>query len=48
MVHQDFNPFFIPKLILDIAGGHISMKYGFRGPNFCYRKRLCLMATNAH
>ncbi len=29
-----FNPFFIPKLILDIAAGHISMKYGFRGPNF--------------
>ncbi|WP_118974140.1 beta-ketoacyl-ACP synthase II [Taibaiella koreensis] len=29
-----FNPFFIPKLILDIASGHISMKYGFRGPNF--------------
>lgn len=29
-----FSPFFIPKLILDIASGHISMKYGFRGPNF--------------
>lgn len=29
-----FNPFFIPKLILDIASGHISMKYGFRGLNF--------------
>lgn len=29
-----FNPFFIPKLILDIAAGHISMKYGFRGINF--------------
>lgn len=29
-----FNPFFIPKLILDIASGHISMKYGYRGPNF--------------
>lgn len=29
-----FNPFFIPKLILDIPAGHISMKYGFRGPNF--------------
>lgn len=29
-----FNPFFIPKLILDIAAGHISMKYGFRGLNF--------------
>jgi len=29
-----FNPFFIPKLILDIPAGHLSMKYGFRGPNF--------------
>jgi len=29
-----FNPFFIPKMIADIAGGHISIKYGFRGPNF--------------
>jgi len=36
--HQDigpkFNPFFIPKLIGDIAAGHISITYGFRGPNF--------------
>ena len=29
-----FNPFFIPKMIADIAAGHISMRYGFRGPNF--------------
>lgn len=29
-----FNPFFIPKIIGDIAAGHISIKYGFRGPNF--------------
>jgi 3-oxoacyl-[acyl-carrier-protein] synthase II len=29
-----FNPFFIPKMISDIAAGHISMKYGFHGPNF--------------
>jgi len=29
-----FNPFFVPKIIIDIACGHISMKYGFRGPNF--------------
>ena len=29
-----FNPFFIPKMILDIAAGHISMRHGFRGPNF--------------
>jgi 3-oxoacyl-[acyl-carrier-protein] synthase II len=36
--HQDlgpkFNPFFIPKMIGDIAAGHISIIYGFRGPNF--------------
>lgn len=30
-----FSPFFIPKMIADIAAGHISMKYNFRGPNFC-------------
>ncbi|MDE6499385.1 MAG: beta-ketoacyl-ACP synthase II, partial [Rikenella sp.] len=30
-----YNPFFIPKMIADIAAGHISMKYGFRGPNYC-------------
>src|SRR5690606_37524646 len=29
-----FNPFFIPKMILDIAPGHISMRHGLRGPNF--------------
>lgn len=29
-----FNPFFIPKMIADIAAGHISMKYGLNGPNF--------------
>lgn len=29
-----FNPFFIPKMISDIAAGQISMKYGLRGPNF--------------
>ena len=29
-----FNPFFIPKMILDIAAGQISMKHGFRGPNY--------------
>ncbi|MCZ6900566.1 MAG: beta-ketoacyl synthase N-terminal-like domain-containing protein, partial [Bacteroidetes bacterium] len=29
-----FNPFFIPKMIADIAAGLISIKYGFRGPNF--------------
>jgi 3-oxoacyl-[acyl-carrier-protein] synthase II len=29
-----FNPFFIPKMIADICSGHISIRYGFRGPNF--------------
>ena len=29
-----FNPFFIPKMIIDITAGHISIRYGFRGPNF--------------
>lgn len=41
-----FNPFFIPKLILDIAGGHISMKYGFRGPNFS-TVSACASSSNA-
>ena len=41
-----FNPFFIPKLILDIAAGHISMKYGFRGPNFA-TVSACASGTNA-
>lgn len=41
-----FNPFFIPKMIADIAPGHISMKYGFRGPNFS-TVSACASATNA-
>lgn len=41
-----FNPFFIPKLILDIASGHISMKYGFRGPNFS-TVSACASSTNS-
>ena len=41
-----FNPFFIPKLILDIASGHISMKYGFRGPN-CSTVSACASSTNS-
>ena len=41
-----FNPFFIPKLILDIASGHISMKYGFRGPNYA-TVSACASSTNA-
>ena len=40
-----FNPFFIPKMILDIAPGHISMKYGFRGPNFA-TVSACASSTN--
>ncbi len=30
-----FNPFFVPKMISDIASGQISIKYGLRGPNYC-------------
>ena len=41
-----FNPFFIPKLILDIAAGHISMRHGFRGPNFAVVSA-CASSTNA-
>jgi 3-oxoacyl-[acyl-carrier-protein] synthase II len=41
-----FNPFFIPKMILDIAAGHISMRHGFRGPNFAVVSA-CASATNA-
>src|SRR5699024_2390657 len=41
-----FNPFFIPKMIVDIAPGHISMKYGLRGPNFSCVSA-CASATNA-
>ncbi len=41
-----FNPFFIPKMILDIAAGQISMKYGFRGPNYA-TVSACATSTNA-
>lgn len=41
-----FNPFFIPKIIADIAAGHISIKYGFRGPNFA-TVSACASSTNA-
>ena len=41
-----FNPFFIPKMILDIAAGQISMRYGFRGPNFAVVSA-CASSTNA-
>ncbi len=42
---QLYNPFFIPKMILDIAAGHISIKYGFRGPNFSVVSA-CASSTN--
>ena len=41
-----FNPFFIPKMITDIAPGLISIKYGFRGPNFA-TVSACASASNA-
>ncbi len=41
-----FNPFFIPKMISDICAGHISMKYGFNGPNFSVVSA-CASSTNA-
>jgi len=40
-----FNPFFIPKMILDIAAGQISMRHGFRGPNFAVVSA-CASSTN--
>ena len=41
-----FNPFFIPKMIADIAAGQISINYGFRGPNYTTTSA-CASATNA-
>ena len=41
-----YNPFFIPKMIADIAAGHISMMYGFMGPNFA-TVSACASSTNA-
>ncbi|MDR1678906.1 MAG: beta-ketoacyl-ACP synthase II [Prevotellaceae bacterium] len=41
-----FNPFFIPKMISDIAAGQISIAYGFRGPNFSTASA-CASSTNA-
>lgn len=41
-----FNPFFIPKMIADICAGFISIKYGFKGPNFV-TVSACASATNA-
>lgn len=41
-----FSPFFIPKMIADIASGHISMIYGFHGPNFTTTSA-CASSSNA-
>ncbi len=41
-----FNPFFIPKMIIDISAGQISIKHGFRGPNFS-TVSACASSTNA-
>ena len=41
-----FNPFFIPKMIADITSGHISIKYGFMGPNFA-TVSACASSANA-
>lgn len=41
-----YNPFFIPKMIADIVAGHISIKYGFRGPNFA-TVSACASSANA-
>jgi 3-oxoacyl-[acyl-carrier-protein] synthase II len=41
-----FSPFFIPRMISDIAAGHISIKYEFKGPNFC-TVSACASASNA-
>ena len=41
-----FNPFFIPKIISDIAAGHISIKYGYMGPNYA-TVSACATSTNA-
>ena len=41
-----YNPFFIPKLISDIPAGHISIKHGFRGPNFT-TVSACASSTNS-
>src|SRR5690606_7429070 len=41
-----FNPFFIPKMLIDIAPGHISMRHGLRGPNFS-AVSACASSTHA-
>lgn len=41
-----FNPFFVPKMIADICAGHISIKYGFHGPNYI-TSSACASSSNA-
>ncbi len=41
-----FNPFFVPKIIIDIAAGQVSMRHGFRGPNYAVVSA-CASSTNA-
>jgi 3-oxoacyl-[acyl-carrier-protein] synthase II len=41
-----FSPFFVPKMIADIAAGHLSIRFGFRGPNFA-TVSACASSTNA-
>lgn len=41
-----FSPFFVPRMIVDIASGHISMRHGFKGMNFCVVSA-CASSTNA-
>lgn len=41
-----FSPFFIPRMIMDIAAGHLAIKYGFRGPNFA-TVSACASSTHA-
>ncbi len=41
-----FNPFFVPKMIVDIAAGHISIQYGLKGPNYV-TVSACASSTNA-
>jgi 3-oxoacyl-[acyl-carrier-protein] synthase II len=41
-----FNPFFVPKMIADICAGHVSIKYGFHGPNYI-TSSACASSTNA-
>ena len=42
-----FSPFFVPKMIADICAGHISIKYGFHGPNYI-TSSACASSSNGH